>query len=208
MIAATTLALVACALLVLSTAFTIYISLPHILSPHHRNRAGYNRVTGSDDEDDSAALPFPIHSSTFTRLIIGISATLALVIAILALISSTPQLYLSRWIHVFSQVLVAFQSVLILMDQSMQRRFSIGLCIAISSLAVLCSLAFLRYHLASNSSLFVDTCYGTACCVLAITSLTLPQRPSVFYKGREVDGQHSVSALEKYTDPPIMNFIH
>lgn len=210
MIPATTAAMAASSVVVLLTAFTTHISLFRLIS--RRRNQGYDRIAGGDVhiDEDGSALPTrpPVHSSSFTRLVIGISAALALVIAILALIStpgatSDPK----HWIRVISQGLITFQSVLVLMEQSMHRRFRVGICIAISCLTVLCSIAFLQYRLVSdgiNVPLIFDTLHAIACCVLAITNLTHPQRPNVYFKGREVDRQHTVSAIEKYANPLIM----
>lgn len=206
MIIATAVAVAACLVVFFSTGVSVRL---YFGRPIYRNQTqGYRQVRRQDeavdeeepvDTADGETIPSP-----YIRLTLVFAVATAFISALLSLSSPAQEtvhgLDPKRWIHVAAQALVTCQSVLFLRGRSMQTRFRIGICIAISSLAILGSLAFLDYYLASRgfkTSAVPDAIHTIACCVLGITAMAVPQRATMYHNGQEVDGQYSVSAIEK-----------
>jgi len=82
------------------------------------------------------------------------------------------------------------------------QRYVIGLCIAISCVAGAITTAYRIYKTAAETNGSVD--YASTADVLlllltAASTLSLPRRPNVCHDGRVIDGQYTVSAVQRYS---------
>ena len=210
MITATIVAVAACLVVLFSTAISVRVTFRR--PAHHNQTRGYRQVSGRledealdhEEEEPVSTTDGELTLSPYLRLTLGIAAVIASIFALLALSSTVqgtdPGLDPKRCLHLAAQALVTFQSVLFLRGRSMRKRFLIGICIAVSSLAILGSLAFLHYRIASRgfkTSVLPDVIHTIACCIVGTTALAVPQRAIVYHNGQVVDGQHTVSAIEK-----------
>lgn len=204
-------AIVACSIVFILTGFSLLLTSGRL--NHHSEAQGYRQVSchddeASDEEESISGIEETATSSPYMRLILGVAAVVSFIASICTLLLSTAQgnlhgLDSKRCIHTAAQALVALQSVLFLTTRSgsMEQRYDIGICIAISSLAIIVSLIFLNSHFASHglgTSFFPDAIHAVACWAMGVAALSVPRGVTLYHRGQNVDAQHAVSAIEKY----------
>jgi hypothetical protein len=208
MIIATAVAITTCLIVFVLTGVSLRIAFSRLNYRSSQTQA-YQQVSCRDSEDDlTCATDEETPPSPYTNLTLAVAVVIGFVSAVFALLptaqGTTRRTFYgldpSRCIDVAAQALITCQSALFLRARSMEQRFQIGICIAISSFAVLSALALLDYHIASRrilSSVWPDAIHAVSCCVVGIAALAVPRGVTMYYNGQEVDRQHSVSAIQK-----------
>ncbi|KAB8296761.1 hypothetical protein EYC80_002178 [Monilinia laxa] len=107
--------------------------------------------------------------------------------------------------QVLSRVLIALQFALIFGVSSPVKRFNIGCCAGTSCFVSIIASLYHVYRLyrgtsaATRSISFLVTGELAFLLLAGICSFSLPRRPGVSYLGRPVDGQYTVSAIQRYS---------
>lgn len=100
--------------------------------------------------------------------------------------------------------MVLGQAILLARERAMVKRFNIGICIALSSAALLLSTLLASYFLSLQESrgrenhdfFYISSLVEfISAIVTAVASISLPRQPPLYRDGKAIDAQFSSSAL-------------
>ncbi|KAK4227258.1 hypothetical protein QBC38DRAFT_364659 [Podospora fimiseda] len=138
-------------------------------------------------------------------LLISAIAGLALSIAISLLSAPAKAISLEDWLSTASWGAVLFQAIVIVSCRNSVQAYQLGICTFLSSAALSGALFIqgtqvgdhlLRHNLGLFSLRIIELLLTIS---LAISSVSLPRRPDVYYQGELVDRQYTTSALSRST---------
>ncbi|QSZ36963.1 hypothetical protein DSL72_009055 [Monilinia vaccinii-corymbosi] len=107
--------------------------------------------------------------------------------------------------QVVSRILVALQFALLFGVSSPVKRFNVGCCAGTSCFVSLVTSLYHVYRIyrgnaaATRSISFLVVGDLASLLLAGVCAFSLPRRPGVSYRGRPVDGQYTVSAVERYS---------
>jgi ABC-type multidrug transport system fused ATPase/permease subunit len=191
--------LVAIAASILLAIPTVFAILNFVRSLRHRKY----QASLYEDEDGTATEEsqknFIYKPQVYTLLSFSLCAFgLALATSVLAHIQNDEtSSSIARWLLFGDHIFAVLQSFNIVVEKQPVRRFQFATHITLSYLILLIALVFSPSlgHISRN---LAAADFALCVCALAV-STTIPRRPDVYYKGKVVDGQRTVSLLSKVT---------
>lgn len=197
--------------LALTGLFTIPATTVSIKSSLSQKRDGYERLEKLYEDEDGESRVSERTCSTGLPIYVLFGGTLSgLLISITAAVVSTVRTknqYTQDWLAFASWVLLTFQAVTLLCEKHPIQRFNAALISSAAFLVLLISICWQVACLGSHSpgrdtpvlALVLRAVQITCASLSCLSCLLLPRRPSVFFKDQPVDGQFTVSMLNRWT---------
>ncbi|EXJ95798.1 hypothetical protein A1O1_00922 [Capronia coronata CBS 617.96] len=200
------------ACLVLVAAFSVPALSQYLARVRARKDQHQSTSDHYEDEDGIAtAESEEAYSDFIPRLLLVLISTVACLDALATAVLTTtrPQLSLTieQWVQFTTWLLLLFQAVAISFTPSSLRRYNLGLLSGASALSLVVAVAVENISLwqsnvsplPTNAHLILSIVQLVCGLLLVFASLSIPRRPDVFWHGKPVDRQNTVSVLEKFT---------
>ncbi|EXJ81324.1 hypothetical protein A1O3_07614 [Capronia epimyces CBS 606.96] len=201
-------------------------SIPALSQYISRLRAGkgqYQSISDHYEDEDGAATAESeeAYSDFVPRLLLILISTVASLDALATAVLTTtrPRLLLTfeQWLQFATWLLVLFQAIAIFVTPSSVQRYNLGILSGASALFIVVAVAVENISLwqsglnplPRNAHLTLSIVQLTCGFLLVFVSLSIPRRPDVYWNGRPVDRENTVSVLGKFTfswPTPILAF--